>query len=424
MQVDSKSWLARLVRVAGVAERAGERLAPNRYALEVDAQLQVARERTGLSDFGHPMFIDGMEAWFDALNRSPDVTGLGHLLHRVRTQMCLTNRLWLQRDFARHAEAMRQPVLPPLFIIGPTRTGTTLLQNLLTADPDVRTLLSYETFRPTTDQGPLPSGPDRRLRMHQGRWWFVKTAVPDFPRIHWVEAHEPDECGILLANTFCTAILDATVPTPGYMRWFLQQDLTPAYQHYRDTLKILQLQRTTARRWVLKCPYHLWGLKAMLEVFPDAVFVQMHRRMDQVIPSTCSMFATLRKIDSDVVDREAIGQEVPARWAQALELGMEARKHADPARFMDIRYEDLVADPLSTVQSIYERFGLPWREELRAPMQQWLRDNPQNKRGAHAYSMDEFGLSTEQLDELFGPYEQQFGVAADQTEEPTLAAGY
>ena len=294
-------------------------------------------------------------------------------------------------------------------ITGLQRTGTTLLQNLLSSDPAARTLHSFENFRPTTRRGALAPTGDHRLLGQQARWWLVKTAVPDFPRIHWVEAHEPDECGMLLANTFCTAMLDATVPTPEYMDWFLEQNLVPAYEHYRDTLKILQLQRP-GRRWVLKCPYHLWGLEAMLEVFPNAVFVQTHRRMDRVIPSTCSMFATLRKLDSHHVDPLEVGAEVPERWAVALERALAARDAVGSERFIDVRYEDLVGDPFGTVQRIYEHAGLPWHEGLREPMGRWLEGNPADKRGQHDYSMEQFGLSQGYLRELFGEYEDRFGV--------------
>lgn len=422
MQEEEGRVLARLLRAAGLFERAGQRLAPEHFELTSSAQLEVARNSTGLDDFGHASFIDGMEAWFLALSRKRDVTGLGHLLHRVRTQICLTNRLYLQRDFKREREIMARDVYPAVFIIGPTRTGTTMLQSLLSLDPRTRSLLSYESFRPTTKDGPIPRKRDLRLPAHQVRWWFVKSAVPDFPRIHWVEANEPDECGILLANTFTTAILDATVPTPEYMDWFLEQDLRPSYAFYRDTLKLLQAQRS-AERWVLKCPYHLWGLDALLELFPNAVFIQMHRRMDEVIPSTCSMFATLRKLDNSTVDPLAVGREVPARWAQALARATRAREAAPPERFVDVRYEDLVADPVATVRALYARFNWPFHDSLEAPMQSWLRAHPQNKRGRHSYTLEQFGLTPRGLHSLFGEYEQRFGVQPNARPNEARAPG-
>ena len=37
---------------------------------------------------------------------------------------------------------------------------------------------------------------------------------------------------------------------------------------------------------------------------------------------------------------------------------MAARARHDPARFCDVRYADFVADPIGTVESVYDRFGM------------------------------------------------------------------
>ncbi len=54
-----------------------------------------------------------------------------------------------------------------------------------------------------------------------------------------------------------------------------------------------------------------------------------------------------------------IGRTQLDLWARGLALFNAARARHDPARFHDVSYEDLVADPVGTVEGIYARFGLP-----------------------------------------------------------------
>jgi hypothetical protein len=62
-----------------------------------------------------------------------------------------------------------------------------------------------------------------------------------------------------------------------------------------------------------------------------------------------------------------------------------------------------VADPVGTVEAIYARFGL----ELSGPAADTIRHlaarAPAGGGSAHAYTLEEFGLTGEEVDERFGP---------------------
>jgi len=70
-----------------------------------------------------------------------------------------------------------------------------------------------------------------------------------------------------------------------------------------------------------------------------------------------------------------------------LEQAEVARKKADPSRFFDVYYRDLVGDPISEVRKIYEYFGHPFGDEFEARIIRWIDENPKEKRGVHAYSL-------------------------------------
>ena len=83
----------------------------------------------------------------------------------------LKNRLLVSDLLARHPEILDIPIARPIVIAGLPRTGTTHLHNLLSADPDLRSLPYWESLEPVPagDERPGPGEPDPRLARTRGR---------------------------------------------------------------------------------------------------------------------------------------------------------------------------------------------------------------------------------------------------------------
>src|SRR5205085_549054 len=105
-------------------------------------------------------------------------------------------------------------------------------------------------------------------------------------------------------------------------------------------------------RWVLKTPFHLWALDALLAVFPDACIVQLHRDPKKVLPSWCSLVHTVHEAVTLAADRKRIGQNCVELWSEGMKRGLQTRDLANPAQFYDIQYNDLVRDPVGEVESL------------------------------------------------------------------------
>src|SRR5262249_57465879 len=110
---------------------------------------------------------------------------------------------------------------------------------------------------------------------------------------------------------------------------------------------------------VVKGGAHLFGLGALLDVYPDAGVILTHRDPLEVVGSLASLTTALRSTFSDEVDAEQVGPEMTRRWADGLERALRARDDGlVPAdRFFDVRYLDLLRDPIGTVRSLYDPFG-------------------------------------------------------------------
>jgi len=204
---------------------------------------------------------------------------------------------------------------------------------------------------------------------------------------------------------------------PSYQRWLAGADLGPAYEFHRRFLQHLQW-RAPAGHWVLKAPSHVFGFEPLFKTYPDAIIVQTHRDPLTVLASVASLTLVLQGAFTDHLDMAEIGAEVAERWSSGLERALHARR--DPrvdARFVDVRYRDLVADPLAIVRRIYDRFDMTLSADAESRMRRFLDHHPKDRHGAHRYSLAAFGLDAGDLRPRFKSYCERFGLA------PELPAG-
>jgi hypothetical protein len=86
-------------------------------------------------------------------------------------------------------------------------------------------------------------------------------------------------------------------------------------------------------------------------------------------------------------------------------------------KIVDVRYEDLVRDPVGAVASIYGAFDDPGRDldrEAFSAMTEYVAAHPKNSLGVHGYGLAEFGLDGAQLAERFSGYVDRYGVPNEQ----------
>ena len=122
--------------------------------------------------------------------------------------------------------------------------------------------------------------------------------------IHPYGARRPEQCLGLIDWGFVNQTYLAYQRIPTYYEWYLNADQRPVYEHHKRFLQHLQFRNPGD--WVLKWPKHLFGLDALLEVYPDARIVWTHRDPGTVIPSSVSFVGTLRAMNSPVFDPEAV----------------------------------------------------------------------------------------------------------------------
>jgi hypothetical protein len=113
------------------------------------------------------------------------------------------------------------------------------------------------------------------------------------------------------------------------------------------------------------------------------------------------------------LDKTKLGPIVLEFLARSLERGLAARQRSDPSRFVDVDYREFVADPMASVKEIYRAFHLEFSAATERTMQEYVTANPQKKHGTHRYSMDEYGLTPEQVRARLRFYIDRFDLPAD-----------
>jgi hypothetical protein len=370
-----------------------------------------AARRTGLSDFGPDDYTDGLAVLLDSLAADAALTPLGAKALRALLRGVLSARLGSEAAWQANPEYAEVGIGRPVFITGLPRTGTTALHRLLTADPASQGLEMWLAQVPQP-RPPRETWPDNVVYQYiQAGFAKHHEEHPEFMGVHYMAADQVEECWQLLQQSLRSVSFETLAYVPGYSAWLREQDWTGAYQRHRRNLQLIGLP-DAGRRWVLKNPSHLFALDALLAVYPDALVIQTHRAPQTAIASACSLAAHASAGWSPAFTGSLIGQTQLDLWARGLARFTAERARHDPARFCDVRYDDLVADPAGTVEAVYGHFGLPLSGAAADAIRSLAAASAAGRAGGesgHRYTLEEFGLTGQDVDERFAAYAQSAG---------------
>ena len=379
--------------------------------LDEDTLLRRARRRTRLSDFGTDEFLEPMRVILDSAKKDAALTFLGRLLAHAVMVETLSNRLRIQRELTDHPEILELPVRRPLIVVGPPRTGTTLLHHLLAADPAARYLRAWEGHYPAPLSRWTVFGRDRRVLRSRVTSWMLRRMVPALSALHAFGHDAPEECHTLTRHTFVGA---HGMMVQTYREWFRAQPeelLDTMYAEYRRVLQVLHHQHPADDHWVLKSPVHLWGLASLMRAVPEATIVLTHRHMREVIPSFCSLLAVAAGACTNAIEPVLMGPRAIEIGRAAVRRMGDARAQFDSARIVDMPYEELVADPVAAVRRILDHGGYAFTPAHEEKLAAHLAKDKRDKDPKHAYTLAQFGLDKAMVNEAFADYHQQYGLA-------------
>lgn len=385
-----------------------DRLSQRMIPIDVKRAMKLAERTTGLSDWGGGGFQQRLDATIEGLNVL-DLNTTGLLGARYVLNWHLTNRLRVINFVKRHPELQEVDIERPLVITGFFRTGTTFLHNVLAADPNHRVAQAWELAFPVGRLGdPLGDVAWRRAQA-KFTFGFNQAAIPDQGVAHHVTADSYEECFFLLENDMAVLTFWVGFAAYDYARAMLDWDMIEPYHFHKEQLRILNAQRT-AKRWVLKCPWHIWNLDALMAVYPDAQIIFTHRDIAKALASHCSLAARL----SSKVQRSLDVHELGRFWLEYTRIGLEramaSREKIPESQIYDVRLRDMMAAPMTVLRDIYSYFDLEMTREIAGHLETRIAENPTSQEGAHDYRIEDFGLTNEEVRDTLKAYNERFGV--------------
>lgn len=261
-------------------------------------------------------------------------------------------RLWEEYRWSDAVE--RTIVPPPLFVLGIWRSGTTHLHNLLAKDDRFAFPNTYQVFYPHT----LLSTEKQGSRVMQ--WFMPSTRVFDNVR-GGVDQPQEDEFALVACGLsyFLTMVFPRNADL--YRRYFSLRDATAAEREAWKSAFLRFLQKLTLkyqRPLILKSPLHTSRIEVLLELFPEAKFVHIHRDPYTVFTSTRHTWGHvngwwgLQKWDVD-------DERILADYEDVYGAYFEQRSLIPPGNLCEVAYVDLDRDPLNELRRIYESLALP-----------------------------------------------------------------
>lgn len=368
--------------------------------------LEAAIDRVGASDFGASDYETGFDVLLASLDANPAASlcradAIGELI-----VMALAGRLHAQAGWKARPDVLTRPISAPLMIAGIPRSGTTALHRLLSMDPQFqgleRWLARTPMIRPPRQE--WDSQPAFLAALDEAA--ARDNNAPDAQKAHRIAAGEVDECLIAMSQSFMSNWFGSQMDVPDYDAWFLAQDETASYRRYGDILRLIGAQDD--RPWLLKNPSHILGIEGLLAAFPDALVIQTHRHPSETIASLGNLLANILGA-KEPEDRARIARRNLDIYRIATER-MSALQDRQPDRVLNIDFREFLARPMDVVRSIYHRFDLELGSEAEANMLAWVADNPQDKHGAHTYTLKAGGLERDEVREAFAPYIERFGL--------------
>ncbi len=264
---------------------------------------------------------------------------------------------WLEAAvYGRHVAD--QKVLPPLFVLGHTRSGTTHLQRLLAVD----NRFAFATFSQSLHPHDFLLTDGVRSAIARG---FQRTTTRGVDNMAQ-DSHVPAEEEFFLSRmTLCSPILSQVFPSrmEHYDRYLTFRDV-PAWEVERWKAAFLSLAKKLTWKYqrplLFKSPANTARVRLLLEVFPDARFVHIHRNPYVVYQSSMRLWLMLNELFCfQRPDPATLHPRMLRNYQAMYDAFFEDRRLVPAGRLCEVGYEELEKDPVGQVRRVYTELGLP-----------------------------------------------------------------
>ena len=308
-----------------------------------------------------------------------------------------------------------------VFLCGAARTGSTLLYNLLACDPKSRapTLLDMTMPVPPLSRSDVQAQKQRHDQARRSADALNNLGYDN----HEQEQQKSHPSYKYEEDVFILYQSGLLVPhlephnSDELATWFYDQTNKDfVYKYHRVFMEMLNRTDPPDSHWLLKTPYHGFNLETLIRHYPSALLIMTHRDLQDVFPSSIRLGLSFggAYFDHDTnhqdahIDRDMIIQRRIRATQVQLDRIVDFRRSHPQVPVFDVTYQDLIRNPIDIIRQIYAYFRFQWSSEFEQAMIDWLEENPQGKQGRHTYSLEEFDLNLETIQQRHQDYLKMF----------------
>ncbi len=299
------------------------------------------------------------------------------------TYLSLFNSLAYRRERQYHAEILKTKLIrDPIFVLGHWRSGTTFLHKLLCQNQQFGYANVFEIRNPHTFI--------TRQNLFELRQKQFKPESRPTDNV-MVSFNSPAE------EEFGVAIISKMSPLFGWV--------FPKNENYYETFStFLKATEEQREQWkesfhffmqkltflhkkplLLKSPLNTGRIKILLELYPNAKFIHIHRNPYTVFQSTLRMYeiaATRSAFQKR--DFSKLTDLILQRYTEMYDAFFSGKKAIPAENYFDIAFENLEQDPASTLNQIYTTLRFPGYSEIVQQTTAYIETLKNYKKNKHA----------------------------------------
>ncbi len=374
--------------------------------------------RTGLDDFGDEWFMGPLSAWAADLEQ-PNLTEFGRKFLGSLAERDLARRLQVLLTLREHPEIGSVPIPRIVYVTGLERSGTTLLHNLVARHRRARALLRWELMEPVPPPDAETYTNDPRIEIVQAS--IDKLRGSTLERMHWVNADEPEECVWGFIDAVSMLGQAASMCMPQWQRFLAEEDLTPAFEHYRRVVQMLLWKHPVDPDGflVLKAPQIGGQIAGFADVFPETDFLVTDRDPYRCIVSMAVMGEAIIEpfcVDNPITD-DGTRHRTVLSWVKSKLAAISSFTAAAPERVTHVPYPDLVGQPVDTVQHALSALDVPHDAELAGRINEFLHAQHSGARAAPPSDLPTMGYTHDDVlsDPVIADYCRTFNIEAERS---------
>jgi hypothetical protein len=313
---------------------------------------------------------------------------IGRTAAHVQLVKLVAARIRAERWWREHPEIGERRVGRPLIIVGQMRSGTTRIHRLLACDRGFAVNRLFEQLDPAPHYRLIDPRPVEAAIAGA----LFRLLNPTLTAIHPTAPFAAEEDFGLHAFSIWGSLFEGQWSVPTFAAHVEQADPTEVYAEFERQLQLAAWHRGNepARPWLLKAPQFAQELDALLARFPDARLVVLRRPNEELVASGASLVWNHRKVQSDHVTRERVGQE----WLRKTSLRAE-RMEQSLARHpnvpkVELDYADVGRDWRSAAAKVYTMLDRPLDRSTDLRMARFIARSTAHQH--HHYALEDFGL--------------------------------